>query len=140
VNIQRRIIGAGLRCALLGVAAFLSPARASTDAPPGIGQAGMWVMPCREFDRQTRSGKLLDGDAGRYAALCQGAFNGITAVNYVEPPYLPFCVGDEVALIDYVRAFLAFMDVNPQYANKQFGWAVLTALGRAYPKSKCNGG
>ena len=59
------------------------------------------------------------------------------AVNYVDPPYLPFCIPDGVSLIDYVRIFLSAMQANPQLSGMNFGVAMLAALGRAHPKEEC---
>jgi hypothetical protein len=76
----------------------------------------------------------------RLATLCEGAFIGIMAVNYsTKPPFLPFCVGDNDRVLDYVENFLAFMKANPDFATKGFGIAILVALGRAHPKSACGG-
>lgn len=112
-------------------------AYANTEAPSGLGRAGTWVQPCTMLEKQVDTGRLLGGENGRQAALCEGAFSGIMAVNYIDPPYLPFCEADDATMMDYVRAFLAFMRSNPQFATKQFGVAVIVALGRAYPASRC---
>ena len=108
----------------------------NTEAPPGLGRAGTWVVPCQLLDRQTR-GETLKSEEAQFAALCQGAFSGIMAVNFIDPPYLPFCERDNDRLIDYVRIFLAFMRGHPDYATKNFGLAVVLSLSQAHPKEEC---
>lgn len=115
---------------------FTGAARANTEAPPGMGQASFWVSACRLLDQSVQGAKLTADDA-QLAATCLGAFNGIIAVNYITPPYLPFCTADNDRPIDYVRIFLRFMEGHPNFAQKQFGMAVLVALGQAHPKSEC---
>jgi hypothetical protein len=94
-------------------------------------------VPCELLDRQTKGEQLTKPNQAVLAALCQGAFSGIMAVNFITPPYLPFCEGDNDRLIDYVEIFLAFMKAHQDYATKDFGFAVLVALERAHPKSQC---
>jgi hypothetical protein len=114
-----------------------SIAHADVTASPGTGTAGWWVQPCQLFDRMVATQKTLpESDLAR-AALCQGLFTGIMAVNYIDPPYLPFCEGDNDNPIDYARTFLAFMRANPSYADKKLGVVLLVALGRAHPKEQC---
>jgi hypothetical protein len=121
---------------LTWAALFADTARSDTDAPPGEGQAGYWFSVCQLLDRSVQGAKLTTDEA-RLAAGCLGAFSGIIAVNYISPPYLPFCEGDNDRPIDYVRIFLRFMEGHPNFARKQFGMTVLMALGQAHPKSEC---
>jgi hypothetical protein len=120
--------------------AFIMPfaGYAETEAPAGLGQAAAWIRPCELLEKQIR-GETLTTVEGRLATLCQGAFTGIMAVNYVSPPYLPFCEGDNDRVVDYVRAFLQIVKANPEFATKKFGLVVLAALGRQYPVSACGG-
>jgi len=116
----------------------LAPAAHSDiTAPPGLGTAGWWVHPCTLFDRMVTSQNQVSQDDLAQAALCQGLFTGLISVNYVDPPYLPFCVGDDDSPIDYARIFLAFMRANPTYADKKLRLVLLVALGRAHPKERC---
>jgi hypothetical protein len=109
---------------------------ANTDAPPGIAQASFWVPSCLLLDRRTGGAKLT-ADEDQLASFCLGAFTGIMAVNYISPPFLPFCDTDDARRIDYVRIFLRFMEGHTDFAQKQFGMAVLVALTQAHPKSEC---
>lgn len=123
--------------AALFVLLIASAVHADTIAPPGMGTAGWWVHPCELFDRQVTTQKLLpDGELAQ-ATLCQGLFTGIMSVNYIDPPYLPFCEGDNDAPIEYARTFLAFMRANPTYADKKLGLVLLVALSKAHPKEQC---
>lgn len=110
---------------------------ANTDAPPGPGQAGAWITPCHLLEKSVGGTKLPAAES-LLAATCLGAFQGIAAVNYIDPPYLPFCEQDGDRPIDYVRIFLRFMEGHPAFAQKQFGFAVLMALAQAHPKSECS--
>jgi hypothetical protein len=123
---------------LILVFPLAGPLRANTESPPGLGQAGSWVAPCSLLDKQIRLQKVAEGAEGLQATLCLGAFTGIMAVNYISPPYLPFCIGDNDSTIDFVRIFLAFMAAHPEYKTKNFGLAVMVALGQAHPKSGCS--
>jgi hypothetical protein len=114
------------------------PSFAETNAPPGLGQAGSWVLPCSLLDKQMRLQKVAEGTEGLQATLCLGAFTGIMAVNYISPPYLPFCISDNDSTIDFVRTFLAFMAVHPEYRTKNFGLTVMVALGQVHPKKECS--
>lgn len=126
------------RMTMLALGAFLTAlAHADTVVPRGMGTAAWWVTPCELFERQVSTQKPLTGAQLAQAALCQGYFTALISVNYIDPPYLPFCVGDNDASIDFARAFLAFMRSNPGYADKNMGLAVLVALGRARPKEQC---
>ncbi len=115
-----------------------APSFAETNAPPGLGQAGAWVLPCALLDKQIRVGKVAEGAEGIQATLCLGVFTGIMAVNYISPPYLPFCIGDNDSTIDFVRIFLAFMAAHPEYRTKNFGLTVMVALGQVHPKKECS--
>jgi hypothetical protein len=119
-------------------AVFTGDAWANTEAPPGMGQASFWVSACKLLDLSMQGIKLSADDA-QLAATCLGAFNGIIAVNYITPPYLPFCTGDNDRPIDYVRIFLRFIEGHPNFPQKHFGLSVLVALGQAHPKSECAG-
>jgi hypothetical protein len=112
-------------------------ARADVTAPSAMGTAGWWVHPCQLFNRMVTTPKGLTESELAQAALCQGLFTGVMAVNYIDPPYLPFCEGDNDTTIDYARTFLAFMHANPGYADKKLGLVLLIALGRAHPKEQC---
>lgn len=112
-------------------------AHANTDAPPGPGQAAAWIAPCRLLEQSVRGANLPPAES-LLAARCLGAFQGIAAVNYIDPPFLPFCEQDGDRPIDYVRIFLRFMEAHPEFAQKQFGMAVLMALAQAHPKSECS--
>jgi hypothetical protein len=116
---------------------FFAVARAETTAPLGSGQAGWWVHPCETFDRMVTTQKLPNQNDLAQAALCQGLFTGILSVNYIDPPYLPFCEGDQDTPVDYARTFLDFMRAHPSYADKQLGLVVVLALGTAHPKDHC---
>lgn len=119
---------------------FLAQAQTPTEGPTGLGLAAGWVVPCQLLDRQLKGETLTKPVEARLATLCEGALIGIMAVNYsTKPPFLPFCVGDNDRVLDYVEDFLAFMKANPDFATKGFGIAILVALGRAHPKSQCGG-
>jgi hypothetical protein len=112
-------------------------ANADITGPPGMGTAGWWITPCQLFERMMTNPAALGAGELSEAALCQGLFTGIMAVNYVDPPYLPFCESDKDNTLEYVRTFLAFMRANPSYADKKLGLALLVALGKAHPKEQC---
>lgn len=59
------------------------------------------------------------------------------AVNYIDPPYLPFCEGDDDRTIDYARTFLASCAPIRTNADKQIGLIVLVSLGKVHPKELC---
>jgi hypothetical protein len=124
--------------ALILAIAFSASSRANTESPPGLGQAGAWVTPCSLLDKKIKlGGKLLPETEEIQSSLCLGAFTGIMAVNYISPPLLPFCIGDDDSAIDYVRIYLRFMRGHPEFYTKNFGLMVMTALGQAHPKSEC---
>jgi hypothetical protein len=127
--------------ATVAIAAALIPclSQANGDAPPGLGQAEEWVVPCELLDRQLKGETLTKPAEARLATLCEGAILGIMAVNWIKPPFLPFCVGDNDRVIDYADIFLAFMKANPDFAKKGLGIAILVALGRARPTAQCGG-
>src|ERR1700758_4731735 len=94
--------------AALVLSMLLCPARADTIAPPGIGTAGWWIKPCELFVRQVTTQKMLhDADLAQ-AALCQGLFTGVMSVNYIDPPYLPFCKFDNDTTVIYARTFFIY--------------------------------
>jgi hypothetical protein len=130
---SRIVIGLAL------VLAMYATARAQTPSS-GIGTAGWWVHPCELFQEQVASTRTLSADDLRLAALCQGLFTGIQSVNFIEPPYLPFCVRDNDNTFEYAAFFVAFMREHPNFADKNIGVVVLLALGRARPKAECNRG
>jgi hypothetical protein len=126
---------------VVAIAAALVPClcQANIESPAGLGQAGTWAWPCQLLDRELRGETLARADDRTAAALCQGVFFGIMAVNYVSPPFLPFCEGDNDSLVDYVEIFLAFMKNHPDAATKKLGIVLIAALGGAHPKSQCAG-
>ena len=122
---------------LLLAALSVDNTSAQTSVPTGLGEAGSWVYPCELFEEQASGQALKAGNQRVLAALCQGLFSGVMSVNYVSPPYLPFCERDDATQLEYVRTFLSFMTANPSFTEKPLGLALLVALGRAYPKVAC---
>ncbi len=126
---------------ILGALLLLVPAAfGATASPAGMGQAAWWVHPCQMFDKQVTERRALPNAEQLQASLCQGFFTGVSAMNFTDPPLLPFCESEVDTTIAYVRTFLNFMRANPDYADKQIGFAVLVALGRQYPKAECSSG
>ena len=116
-------------------------ALADTSAPPGMGQAAWWVRPCQLFERQVNTQQPLPTREDiALAALCQGLVSGVMAVNYISPPYLPFCEQDNATPSEYAQTFLTFLHSNPNFGDKNVGFVLLIALGTAYPESECMGG
>lgn len=124
--------------ALIAAVLVVGPAAgADVTAPPKSGTVGWWVHPCELFVEMMAFDRMLSEPELVQAALCQGLFTGVIAVNYADPPYLPFCVGDRDTALDYARTFLAFVRTNPGYSDKELGLGVLVALGKAHPKEQC---
>jgi hypothetical protein len=97
-----------------------------------MGAAGWWVHPCQRFDHMVTTQELLPECERAHAALCQGLFTRIMSVNYIDPPYLPICEGDDDTPVEYARTFPAFMRANASYADKKLGLVVLVALSKAH--------
>ena len=124
-------------CVLAMLLAVSLSARSNTIAPAGPGQASAWVKPCELFVAQAGKPDKLNADEQVGAAMCQGIFTGLAAVNYIDPPWLPFCERETDTPLEYARIFLAFMRVNPTFGNRQLGIVLMVALSKARPKEQC---
>ncbi len=111
---------------------------AMADAPSGSGQASWWVSPCTDFVIEVESPSSLSSSQVTFAALCQGFMTAVAAVNYANPPYLPFCVRGTDTPYKYAKLFVRFMLAHPEYSDKNIGLEVLVALASARPRSECS--